>query len=181
MDATDKHFAYNEAVRQKLDHEHSVMSSRTGWHHAIQIAMFTGFYSLFDLDSSSNSHLLEQLKHVLPILGIIYALSALYSLWVSERARACILMHWNRYLAENNLKWEDFPPVSGDPIPHIRNSNIDPTIAIDMKLKCYDRFLSSKCFHWFMLYKFIPILFVILWCICLYQVHPFVISIISLK
>lgn len=39
----DNHLAFNEAVRQKLDHGHSVMNNRTGWHHVIQIGMFTVF------------------------------------------------------------------------------------------------------------------------------------------
>jgi hypothetical protein len=42
----DNHLAFNEVVRQKLDHEHSVMNNKTGWHHVIQIGMFTVFFSL---------------------------------------------------------------------------------------------------------------------------------------
>lgn len=45
----DNHFAFNDAVRQKLDNEHSVMSSRRGWHHAIQIGLFIGFFFLISL------------------------------------------------------------------------------------------------------------------------------------
>ena len=119
----DNHFAFNEAVRQKLDHEHSVISNRTGWHHAIQIAMFTGFYEILKSDFP-----LHCIKYVLPIMGILYALSAICSLWGNEKARACIFMHWNRYRMKNGLDWEDFPPVSGNPLPHIKKSEDAPTI-----------------------------------------------------
>jgi hypothetical protein len=152
MDSTDKHYAYNEAIRQKLDHEHSVIKSRTDWHHIIQIAMFTGFYTI--MNSEFPLHLIN---YILPILGIIYALSALYSIWVSEKARACIFMHWNRYLNKNGLKWEDFPPVSGDPIPHIKNCRTDLAIFIDMNLKPLDYPKAKYLSKWFMLYRFIPV------------------------
>ena len=46
MDATEMHFAYNEAIRQKLDHEHSVMKNRTGWHHVVQMVIFMIFYQV---------------------------------------------------------------------------------------------------------------------------------------
>ena len=123
----DKNFDFNEAIRQKLDHEHSVMSNRTGWHHAIQIAMFVAFYTI--VASNLPFH---YLKISIPVLGILYALSAIYSLWISDKARSCILMHWNRFLTRNNLKWEDFPPVSGNPLPHIEKSEKDQTIRDDM-------------------------------------------------
>jgi len=165
MDSIEMHFAYNEAIRQKLDHEHSVMKSRTAWHHIVQIAMFTGFYKIMSTDFP-----LQYTKYLLPVMGIIYAFSALYSIWVSEKARASIFMHWNRYREKHGLEWEDFPPVSGDPFEHIRKSLDDPTIRKDMNLKCTDICLAHYVPHWLMLYRFIPILFLIIWCICLFEV-----------
>lgn len=162
----DYHFAFNEAIRQKLDHEHSVMSHRTGWHHAIQIAMFTGFYMLLDV-----KHEMHFIQYALPVIGIIYALSARFSIWVSEKARACILMHWNRYRAKNdNVDWENLPPVSGDPIPFIKKSANDLTIRKDMDLDCVDLFIGRYVPHFFMLYRFIPIVFIVLWIICLIEI-----------
>ena len=73
MDATEMHFAYNEAIRQKLDHEHSVMKNRTGWHHVVQVFLLTAFYNLYDSDS-----LLYDKIWMLTIFGAVYALSALY-------------------------------------------------------------------------------------------------------
>lgn len=162
----DNHFAFNEAIRQKLDHEHSVMSSRKGWHHAVQIAMFTGFYVL--MDTKHETHFIQ---YALPILGIVYAFSAMFSIWVSEKARACILMHWDRYRRKNcNVDWENLPPVSGDPFSHLKNSAEDPMIRKDMHLKCLDLLLGCCIPHGFMLYRFIPILFVILWTVCLIEI-----------
>lgn len=161
----DNHFAFNEAVRQKLDHEHSVMNNRIGWHHAIQIAMFTGFYKVV-----SPEFPLHHLKYILPIMGVIYASSAIYSLWVSKKARACIFMHWNRYQTACNINWEDYPPVSGDPIPHILNSKKDRTIYKDMELKRGNYFFAKYFSKWFMLYEFIPILFILLWMVCFIDV-----------
>ena len=165
MDATEMHFAYNEAIRQKLDHEHSVMKNRTGWHHIVQMGMFMGFYQIMTKEFP-----LQYTKYLLPVMGIIYAFSALYSIWVSEKARASIFMHWNRYREKNKLEWEDFPPVSGDPFEHIKKSLDEPSIRIDMNLKCIDICIAHYVPHWFMLYKFIPILFLIIWCVCLFEV-----------
>lgn len=161
----DRCYAYNEAVRQKLDHEHAVMSHRTGWHHAIQIAMFVAFYTIV----SSNAPF-RYLKIAIPVLGILYALSALYSLWISDKARACLLMHWNRFLDANNLKWEYLPPVSGNPLPHIENSEHDQSIRDDMHLNCIDILIAKHVPHWFMLYQFIPRLFIVVWVVCLIEI-----------
>ena len=161
----DKNYAFNEAIRQKLDHEHSVMSNRTGWHHAIQIAMFVALYTIVA------SHLpFHFLKTAIPILGILYALSAIYSLWISDKARACILMHWNRFLTRNNLKWEDFPPVSGNPLPHIEKSEKDQTIRDDMNITCIDILIAKYVPHCFMLYRFIPLIFIIIWVVCFIEI-----------
>ena len=46
MDATEMHFAYNEAIRQKFDHEHSVMKNRSGWHHVVLMVIFAEFYHI---------------------------------------------------------------------------------------------------------------------------------------
>lgn len=159
------HFKYNEAIRAKLVHEHSVMKNRIAWHHIVQIAMFTGFYKMMSPDFP-----LHYIKVILPFLGIIYALSALYSIWVSEIARAGIFMHWNRHLKEYNLKWEDFPPVSGDPFELLRKSMDDLSIRKDMNLRCVDILMAHCVPHWFMLYRFIPILFIIIWCVCLFEI-----------
>lgn len=161
----DNIYAFNEAVRQKLDHEHTVMSNRTGWHHAIQIAMFVGFYSI-----ETSGHSFRLLKIVLPIIGVLYAFSAIYSLWISKQARACILMHWNRFLKQNELCWEKLPPVSGDPLPHIINSEHDQSIRDDMNLKCKDILIAKYVPHWFMLYRFIPLIFIIIWTVCFIEI-----------
>ena len=161
----DKNYAFNEAIRQKLDHEHSVMSNRTGWHHAIQIAMFVAFYTIVALNLS-----FHYLKISIPVLGILYALSAIYSLWISDKARASILMHWNRFLTRNNLKWEDFPPVSGNPLPHIEKREKDQTIRDDMNLTCIDILFAKYVPHCFMLYRFIPLIFIIIWVVCFIEI-----------
>ena len=162
MEATEMYFAYNEAIRQKFDHEHSVMKNRTGWHHVVQMAMLTGFYEILTKDFP-----LQYPKYLLPAMGIIYAFSALYSIWVSEKARAGLFMHWNRFLKKHELAWENFSPVSGDPFDHIKKSLDDPSIRKDMKLKCIDICIAHYVPHGFMLYKFIPILFLIIWSVCL--------------
>lgn len=167
MDSTNGHYAYNEGIRQELHHEHSVMNSRTGWHHVIQIAMFTAFYKIADQTYPSSLFLM---KLFLPIIGIFYAMSALYSLWVSEKARACILMHWNRYQAANNIKWENYPPVTGDPFSHIRDSEEDEVKRKDMGLTKKDFKIVKKIPHWFMLYNFIPYIFMFLWTLCLINI-----------
>ena len=167
MDEIERHYAYNEGVRQELHHEHSVMNSRTGWHHVIQIAMFTAFYKIVDQTYPSPLFLM---KIILPIIGVIYAKSALYSLWVSEKARACILMHWNRYQVANNIEWEKFPLVTGDPFSHIRDSEEDEVQQLDMGLTKRDFKIAKKIPHWFMLYNFIPYVFLLLWASCLINI-----------
>ena len=167
MDATEMHFAYNEAIRQKLDHEHSVMKNRTEWHHVVQVFLLTAFYHLYD-----SWALLYDKIWMLTIFGAVYALSTLYSLWISDKARSCLFMHWNRYCEENGLKWEHFPLVTGDPLPLIRGIKYDPSIFNDMNLKWYDLFLANKFLGWLKLYKFMPILFLVIWIICFFEVNP---------
>ena len=162
MDATEMHFAYNEAIRQKLDHEHSVMKNRTGWHHIVQMVMFMGFYQIMIKDFP-----LQYTKYLLPAMGIIYAFSAIYSIWVSEKARASIFMHWNRYREKNELKWEVFSLVSGNPLPHIEASEKKQKFRNEMNLRCVDVFIDKNVPHYFMPYRFISILFIILWIVCL--------------
>lgn len=159
----DKNYAFNDAIRQKLDHEHSVMSNRTGWHHAIQIAMFVGFYSI---ETSDHFCLL---KIVLPIIGVLYAFSAIYSCGLANRLALvflCIGIGTLKY----ELCWEKLPPVFGDPLPHIINSEHDQSIRDDMNLKCKDILIAQYVPHWFMLYRFIPLIFIIIWAVCFIEI-----------
>jgi hypothetical protein len=163
----DDHLAYNEAIREELHHEHSVMNHRTGWHHVIQIAMFTAFYKLAEKTYPDPLFLI---KLFLPIIGIVFAKSGLYSIWVTEKARACILMHWNRYRDTYKMRWEDYPPVTGDPFSHIKDSIEDPVKRKDMRLTNRDMKIAQKVPHRFMLYNFIPYVFIVLWTFCFLNV-----------
>ena len=46
-----------------------------------------------------------------------------------------------------------------------------------MKLKCIDIIIAKRVPHWFMLYRFIPIVFIILWIVCLIEIFPIDISV----
>jgi len=76
-------------------------------------------------------------------------------------------MHWNRYQVDNNIKWENYPPVTGDPFSHIRDSEEDVVKRKDMGLTEKDLRIAKKIPHWFMLYNFIPYVFMLLWAACL--------------
>lgn len=167
MDATDRHSAYNRAINQELHHEHDVIKSRMGWHNVIQLGMFTAFFGIVNQTFPAPLFLM---KLIIPIVGIAFAASALFSLWVSKMARACILMHWNWYRTSNDIKWENYPPVTGDPFSHIKDCEEDEDKRIDMGLTSKDQKIAKHTPHWFMLYNFIPHVFIFLWVVCLINI-----------
>ena len=56
------------------------------------------------------------------------------------------------------------------PTEKMQKSLDDPSIRIDMHLKCIDICIAHYVPHGFMLYKFIPFLFLIIWGVCLFEV-----------
>lgn len=65
--------------------------------------LFAGYYNIFSDDKIVAS--------IIPIIGIFVSIIMCYSFWSAERAIGFILTKWNKYIENNNYKYDDFPPV----------------------------------------------------------------------
>ena len=62
------------------------------------------------------------------------------------------------------------PSKDALPTEKMQKSLDEPSIRIDMHLKCIDICIAHYVPHGFMLYKFIPFLYLIIWGVCLVEV-----------
>ena len=188
MSVNDKN-DYHKVIREMIKNENELRSSRNNWFVAIQSFLFTVVCEICLKDSYSIccSSCNDIRKHLLVVVisaGIITSISFLFAAWRSAKAIAMAMSAWNRFLGENQQVIKDYPPVClitdsviSKTVPSIDNIGIGDWVNPmnkqmypdgDECKKCRDKLINK--FEWLMPFKFMPIIFIILWlviCFCL--------------
>lgn len=179
MNVNDKN-NYHNIIRMMITTENEIRNSRINWFLVIQGFLFAGLCEIFSKESiclccDKNKYLIL----IIVIIGIVTSISFLFAAWRSEKAISMAMNAWNLFLEEKPAVIKDYPPIClitdsiiSEKIPMKDVIGINDWIEDINRLmypkgreckKCWDRLINK--FEWLMPYKFLPIVFIMVWSI----------------
>ncbi len=96
---------YDKEIRHLIECETNLVNGRMNWLILSQTLLFTGYSTIY------RQHPNSVILIIISTLGILLSIVVRHSFWINEKAIAFILTKWNKYIKDNNLEYDDFPPV----------------------------------------------------------------------
>lgn len=94
---------FDKEIRHLINEETNLVNCRMTWLILLQGLLFAGFCSIFDKDIF--------IAAFIAVIGIVVSIIIRHSFWENEKAIAFILSKWDNFIKENNLDYNDYPPV----------------------------------------------------------------------
>ena len=145
---------FDKVTRQLIEKETEIVNQRTNWSLVLQSFLLTAYWYV----SKSSIMRKEWYLGIIIIVGMVYSMSTIYSIWSNERAIASILFNWENFLKSRGEKLEDYPPVWAGSEKSINNTH-----GVESPCKrCRYEKIMFRC-GFLSMYKLQPRLFLFVW------------------